>query len=251
MSVLLEVLLSEQLEAAFRAATARRPELNAALIPHPGTRGDRPAGKGTVARITGTDGQVLVVTPRRIAREVGPALTDLAVFDELVGYDWISTEMSEKVRMKDEHYDRLHLHMTGARNVVLDRLGPAVYPLMAFLGKVLELRSQKVLLRRLDDDVVEIVSRCLAAAVAGPFLTDRDLQELLEQDRPSLQVVAAMWQRMNLASPQLRRTIEGVLEMLLQRRHVHADAWDDYVALDPERVQGALDVFRSVTTRES
>ena len=247
MSVLLDVLLTEQLESAFRSAMRKRPAINAALIPHPGYGPEQPAGRGTAVRIHTTDGQSLLVTPRRIAREVGDSSNDLVVFTDLVGYDWIATEMSDKVRLKDEHYDRLYLYVQGVRDVVLDHLGPAVYPLMAYLGKVLELRSQKVLLRQMDPDVIDVITRCLSAGVLGPFLSDQDLLDLVEQDRASLQVVAAMWQRMNLAAPELRRTVEGVIEMLLQRRSQHPEAWDRYVGSAPEKVEGALEVFRRVT----
>ena len=43
--------------------------------------------------------------------------------------------------------------MRDSPPIVLDKLGESVYPLMTFLGRVLEFRSQKVLLRKLDDDV--------------------------------------------------------------------------------------------------
>jgi hypothetical protein len=246
MSTLLDVLLTEQLVAIFHAAMEKRQGLNVQLVPDPGRDADLVGDGGTAARIETTSGESLLVTPRRIARDVGGHLSDVALFDHLVGYDWISRELSEKVRLKDEHYDRLYLHLQGAREVVLDRLGPAVHPLMAYLGKVLELRSQKVLLRSMDDDVVELVTLCLRAAVVGPFFSDEDLVDLIEQDRPSLQVVAAMWKRMNLAAPELQRTVEGVMEMLLQRREEHADAWDRLVGVPPEKVRGALDVFRRV-----
>jgi hypothetical protein len=246
MSTLLDVLLTEQLVAIFRAAMQKRQGLNVALVPDPGRDADLLGDGGTAARIETTAGESLLVTPRRIARDVGGSLSNVVLFENLVGYDWISRELSEKVRLKDQHYDRLYLHLQGAREVVLDRLGPAVHPLMAYLGKVLQLRSQKVLLRGMDDDVVELVGRCLRAAVVGPFFTDEDLVELVEQDRASLQVVSAMWQRMNLAAPELQRTVEGVMEMLLQRREEHQAAWDRLVGAPPEKVRGALDVFRRV-----
>lgn len=249
MSVLLDVLLTEQLVAAFRSASRESPDLNVESIPHPGDEAAPVAGGGAAVRITTRAGESLVVTPRRIAREVGDTLTDLVVFSDLVGYDWISTDLSEKVRLKDAHYDRLYLHVRGARDVVLDNLGPAVYPLMAYLAKVLQLRSQKLLLRQMDRDVLDLITRCLRAAVLGPFFSDEDLVELLEQDRPSLQVVAAMWQRMNLAAPELRRTVEGVMEMLLRRREAHPEAWDRLVGAPPERVHGALEVFRNAVGR--
>jgi hypothetical protein len=177
---------------------------------------------------------------------VGDSLSDVALFEDLVGYDWISRDLSEKVRLKDEHYDRLYLDLRDAREVVLDRLGPAVHPLMAYLGKVLQLRSQKVLLRAMDDDVVEVVTSCLGAAVVGPFFSAEELVDLFEMDRASLQVIAHMWQRMNLAAPALQRTVEGVMEMLLRRREEHAEAWETLIGVPPERVLGALEVFRRV-----
>lgn len=246
MSVLLDVLLTEELEAAFRMPIREGRAGNSTLIPQPGGASEKAAGRGSAIRILTRSGESLVVTPRRIAREVGEQLTDLVVLRELVGYDWISTELSEKVRLKEEHYDRLYLHLAGARSVVLDRLGPAVYPLMAYLGKALELRSRKVLLPRLDTEVAEAVTRSLYAGVAGPFLTDEELRELVEQDRESLQVIAGMWRRLNLASPELHRTVEGVMEMLLQRRHEHEEAWDALIGLPPQRIEGALAVFRTL-----
>ncbi len=248
-STLLDVLLTEQLVAIFRAAIEKRAGMNVWLVPDPGRDADLVGDGGTAARIETTTGESLLVTPRRIAREVGSHLSDVALFENLVGYDWISRDLSEKVRLKDEHYDRLYLDLRDAREVVLDHLGPAVHPLMAYLGKVLQLRSQKVLLRAMDDDVIEVITLCLRAAVIGPFFTDEELVELLEQDRPSLQVTAAMWQRMNLAAPALHRTVEGVMEMLLRRREENHEAWDRLIDLPPERVRGALEVFRSVVRR--
>jgi len=244
-STLLDVLLTEQLLAIFQAALEKRPGLNVALVPDPGRDADLIGDGGTAARITTTTGQSLLVTPRRIAREVGDARSDVALFEHLVGYDWITRDLSDKVRLKDQHYDRLYLDLRGAREVVLDHLGQAVHPLMAFLGKVLQLRSEKVFLRALDDDVVDVISLCLRAAVVGPFLADDELVDLIEQDRASLQVTAAMWRRMNLASPTLQRTIEGVMELLLQRRERHPEAWRRLVDTPPERVRGALEAFRA------
>lgn len=245
MSTLLDVLLTEQLVAAFRAA-GRKQRLNAALVPDPSRDADILGDGGTAVRIETTAGESLLVTPRRIVREVGARRDDVASFDDLVGYDWITRDLARKVELQADHPDRLYLVLRGAREVVLDGLGPSVYPLMAYLGKVLELRSQKLLLRRLDADVVEVVSACLQAAVQGPFFSDAELVELFEQDRPSLMVVASMWSRMNLASPDLVRTVVGVMEMLLRRREDHPEAWDEWVKVSPERVKGALESFRAV-----
>lgn len=246
MSTLLDVLLTEQLVEAFGAAGRRDPELNATLIRDPSRDADILGDGGTAVRIGTLDGRSLLVTARGVAREVGERRETLAGFEELVGYDWISRDLARKVELQAEHADRLYLVLRGSREVVLDRLGPAVYPLMAYLGKVLALRSQKLVLRQLDPEVVALVSRCLRAAVEGPFFTDEELVDLFEQDRASLVVVAAMWSRMNLASPDLARTVTGVLEMLLQRRDRHPEAWDARVAATPDRVTGALEVLRSV-----
>ncbi|MGD8320095.1 MAG: hypothetical protein PVJ02_06560 [Gemmatimonadota bacterium] len=244
-STLLDVLLTEQLVGIFRSAAAKRPELNARLVKDPGGDADLVGDGGTAVRITTTVGESLLVSPRRITREVGSQRTEVALLKDLVGYDWISRDLSEKVRLKEQHQDRLYLLLRDSRTVVLDHLGPAVHPLMAYLGKALELRSQKVILRRLDDDVAELITRCLSAAVTGPFFSDDELLELFEQDRASLGVVAAMWRRMNLAAPELRRTVTGVLEMLLRRRADHLAAWDGLVQASPDRVSGALKVFEA------
>jgi hypothetical protein len=250
MSTLLDVLLTEQLVTIFRDAMRKRVNLNATLVPDPAREVDLLGDGGTAVRIsTRADGSLLV-SPRRIVREVGAMVSDVAAFTELVGYDWISPDLSEKVRLKDDHYDRLYLHLQGSEQVVLDGLGPAVYPLMTFLGKVLELRSQKVLLRGLDDSVSDVVDRCLRASVEGPFFTDEELQELFAQDRPSLSILAGMWSRMNLAAPDLHRTVTGVMEMLLERRSRFPEAWDEWMGIPPSRVEGALEVFRRVVGGE-
>lgn len=246
MSTLLDVLLTEQLVETFRAAGRKAPELNAELIQDPSGDTDVAGSGGAAIRIMTRGGESLLVTPRRITREVGEHRTELVVLGELVGYDWISRDLAAKVRLEAEHYDRLYLLLKGSREVVLDRLGKAVYPLMAYLGKVLELRSQKVLLRQLDAEVVALITRCLEAAVHGPFFTDEELVTLFEQDRASLEVVAGMWSRMNLAAPELGRTVAGVMEMLLQRRERHPEAWERWVRAPAEQLVGALRVFRSV-----
>lgn len=246
MSTLLDVLLTEQLVAAFRAAGRKHTALNAELVRDPSRDADIVGDGGTAVRIRTRSGGSLLVNARRLSREVGEHRTELAAWEELVGYDWISRDLSEKVRLQSDHHDRLYLVLKGSREVVLEGLGPAVYPMMTYLGKVLELRSQKLLLRQLDPDVVALVTRCLEAAVRGPFFGDEELSELFEQDRASLQVVAAMWNRMNLASPELGRTVGGVMEMLLRRRGEHQDAWDELVGEPPERVEGALAVFKRV-----
>lgn len=246
MSTLLDVLLTEQLLEVFRAAGRKNPRINAELVRDPSGDADIVGDGGTAVRITIRDHGSLLVTSRGVTREVGEGWATLVGWEELVGYDWISRDLAEKVRLEAEHYDRLYLLLRDSREVVLEGLGASVYPLMAYLGKVLELRSQKLLLRRLDPDVVALVTRCLEAAVRGPFFADDELAELFEQDRASLRVVAAMWSRMNLAAPELGRTVGGVMEMLLQRREEHPQAWEEWVGAPPERVRGALEVFRRV-----
>ena len=134
--------------------------------------------------------------------------------------------------------------------MVLEGLGPSVYPLMTYLGKVLELRSQKVLLRRLDDDDVEVISRCLRAAAEGPFFEDDELDTLFAQNRAGMQILSAMWSRMNLAAPDLHRAVVSILEMLLERQLRFPDAWDARLGAQPDRVRGALEVFKGVVRGE-
>jgi hypothetical protein len=246
---LLDVLLSEHLVEVFIEAVRQGTGLNAELLPEsPEGVEDLLGGRSAAVRVQTTTGDSLLVTPRRIVLEVGTSMSDLIVFSDLVGYDWISPDLSDKVRLKDEHYDRMYLYLQGARTVVLEGLGPSVYPLMTYLGKVLELRSQKVLLRRLDDDDVEVISRCLQAAAEGPFFEDDELDTLFAQDRAGLQILAAMWSRMNLAAPDLRRAVVSIMEMLLERHPRFPDAWDERVGMHPERVRGALQVFKGVVS---
>jgi hypothetical protein len=246
---LLEVLLSEHLVEVFQETSRQGTGLNAELLPEsPEGVEDLLGGRSAVVRVRMTTGDSLMVTPRRIVLEEGATMSDLVVFSDLVGYDWISPELSDKVRLKDEHYDRMYLYLQGERTVVLDGLGPSVYPLMAYLGKVLELRSQKVLLRRLDDGDVEVISRCLRAATEGPFFEDDELDTLFAQNRAGMQILAAMWSRMNLAAPDLHRAVGSIMEMLLERQPRFPDAWDEHMDIRPERVRRALQVFKGVVS---
>lgn len=247
--ILIDVLLTEQLLEIFQSAAERHPDINVVLLPGSSVDAEVPLGdRGVVVRVEAASGEVLMVSAREVARLVGGDLLTLVDFHDLVGYDWISPDLEEKVALKDRFYDRLFVYLSGERTVTLASLGEAVYPLMTFLGKVLEVRSQKVLLRGLDEDVVEVLGRCLKAAVEGPFFRDDELDQLFAQDRGSLALVASMWTRMNLASPDLRRTVQSVAEMLLERRDAHPDAWNRLVDADPVRVRSALEVFSRVVT---
>lgn len=245
---MIDWLLTEQLVEIFQDALQKRPELNAELRAksahgEPGVL----AGSGTAVRIHAADGSELVVTPKRILRLVGDRSAELVLFSDLVGYDWISPEMSEKVALKGEHYDRLYLYPREAPPILLDRLGNAVYPLMAFLGRVLELQSQKVLLRKLDDDIVDRLGRCLRAAAEGPFFTDDELAGLFRRSRKSMAVIAGMWPRMNLAAPDVLDLLDRLVRALLERADRDEGAWDEWIDASPEQLQAALEVFRRVS----
>lgn len=244
-------LLTEQLVGIFRDARAKRPELNAELIARsPHGEEDVLAGAGTAVRIATSHGSCLVVTPRRLARVVGEESWDLVVLADLVGYDWISPEMSEKVALKDAHFDRLYLYPRDAPPLVLDGLGAAVYPLMTFLGRVLEFQSQKVMLRKLDDDVVDTLARCLLAATRGPFFRDDELVSLCGRSRGSLEVIFGMWPRMNLAAPDLRELFVCLDAGLRARADDDPRAWNEWLGVPPEKLQAAVELFRRVSTGE-
>ncbi len=244
-------LLTEQLVEIFGEAGAKRVGLNAELVARsPLGEKDVLAGAGTAVRIDATDGAVLVVTPRRIRRALEERGQDLVRFEDLVGYDWITPEMSEKVGLKDEHWDRLYLYPRESAPITLDHLGEAVYPLMTFLGRVLELRSEKVLRRKLDDDVVELLGRCLAAAAGGPFFTDEELDRLFGRNRETLSIVSAMWPKVNLAAPEVLDLLQRVVDGLVEREPGHAGAWEEWIGAPVERVRGALEVFRRVSSGE-
>lgn len=244
-------LLTEQLVDIFGEARAKRPQLNAELQARsPHGEEDVLAGAGTAVRIDATDGSAYLVTPRRLARLVHEDAHDLVAFPDLVGYDWISPEMSEKVALKDAHFDRLYLYPRAAPPIVLDKLGSAVYPLMAFLGRVLEYQSQKVLLRKLDDDVVELLGRCLGAAISGPFFDDDELVRRFGRSRESLRVVSGMWPRMNLAAAELLELLRNVTGGLVERAESDAAEWDRWIGSAPETVLASFEVFRKVSTGE-
>ena len=256
-------LLTEQLVEIFQEGLAKRPGLNAELVARdPHGEEDILAGAGTAVRIDATDGSAYLVTPRRLARVVNEAAYDLISFPELIGYDWISPEMSEKVAQKDEHFDRLYLYPRSSPPIVLDKLGVAVYPLMSFLGRVLEFQSQKVLLRKLDDDVIEALGRIMLAAAQAPFFDDEELQRLLGRSRESMRVVAGMWPRMNLAAPDLRELLGRLIEDLVLRapggplsqagdpRAIDEADWVEWVQVPAERLETAAEIFRRVSTGE-
>ena len=57
-----------------------------------------------------------------------------------------------------------------------------------------------------------------------------------------------MWSRMNLASPDLRRTVLSILEMLVKRAPSHAGAWSELVAGSVEQVRDAAEAFLQAVT---
>ncbi len=244
-------LLTEQLIQIFQEAERRRPGLNAELVAKsPYGEEDVLAGAGAAVRIRTRSGGELVVTPKRILRIVGDDAEELVAFHDLVGYDWIARDISDKVREKDAHYDRIYLDRRSGGPVVLDGLGEAVYPLMTFLGRVLEYQSQKVLRRKLDADLSEVIHRCLHAAARGPFFTDDELRELFGRDRASMDVVAMMWKRVNLAAPELLDLVERVGEALVERADRDPAAWEEWVGVPPEKVRTAIDVFGRIARGE-
>jgi hypothetical protein len=242
-------LLTEQLVQIFREAKAKDPALNAELEARsPHGEDDVLAGAGTAVRIDATDGAVYLLTPRRLARVVGDDAYPMLTLADLIGYDWISPEMSKKVAEKKDHYDRLYLYPREAPPITLDHLGKAVYPLLAFFARVLEFQSQKVLLRKLDDDVVDVLGRTLRAAAEGAFFEDAELKALFGRSRESMQVVAGMWPRMNLAAPELRELLGSVARELESRVDPGSAAWQEWIGASPEKLEAAVEVFRRVST---
>lgn len=82
----------------------------------------------------------------------------------------------------------------------------------------------------------------------GPFFTDVDLERLFRRDRGSLEVVAVMWPRLNLAAPDLLDLLERVVRELILRRGEDEAAWVGFVGAEPQRLEVAVDVFRRVAT---
>ena len=248
---MLDWLLTEQLVQSFRDARSKRPDLNAELEARsPHGEEDVLAGAGTVARVDATDGSVYLLTPRRLLRMVGEQAQTVAMYSDLVGYDWISPDMSKKVALKDEHYDRLYLHRRSGPDVVLDNLGHAVYPMLEFFARVLEYQSQKVLRRKLDQDLQDVLGRCLVAAADGPFFTDRELESLFGRGRESMQVVAGMWPRMNLAAPELRELLSELVVELVRRADSSSSEWSDWIGAPPQKLEAAVEIFRRVSAGE-
>jgi hypothetical protein len=158
--------------------------------------------------------------------------------------------MSKKVELKREHFDRLYLYPRSTPPITLDHLGHAVYPMLAFFARVLEFQSQKILRRKLDEDVVEALGNSLNAAARGPFFTDTELKTRFGRSRESLQVVAGMWPRMNLAAPDLRELLERIVRELVAREDTNAPAWKEWIGASPEKLEAAVEVFRRISTGE-
>jgi hypothetical protein len=248
---MLDWLLTEQLVQSFRDARSKRPDLNAELEARsPHGEEDVLAGAGTVARIDATDGGVYVLTPRRLLRMVGDQAQTLVLYSDVVGYDWISPDMSKKVALKDEHFDRLYLHRRSGPDVVLDNLGPAVYPTLEFFARVLEYQSQKVLRRKLDQDLQDVLGRCLVAAAEGPFFTDRELESRFGRSRKSMRMVAGMWPRMNLAAPELPELLARIVDELVRRADSSSSEWREWLGAPPQKLEAAVEVFRRVSAGE-
>jgi hypothetical protein len=244
-------LLTEQLVQIFRDAKAKQPDLNVELESRsPHGEDDVLAGAGIAVRIDATDGSVYLLTPKRLARLVGDEAYTMLSFPDMVGYDWISPEMSKKVEQKEEHYDRLYLYPRSSPPITLDNLGRAVYPLLAFFARVLEFQSQKVLRRKMDEETIEALGKSLEAAAHGPFFDDQELEKLFGRSRPSMEVIASMWPRMNLAAPDLRELLARVVRELVERNDPDAPAWKEWIGSRPEKLEGAVEVFRRVSTGE-
>lgn len=244
-------LLTEQLVQIFREAKAKQPALNVELVARsPHAEEDVLAGAGTAVRVDATDGGVYLLTPKRIMRLVGDDAYTLLTYTDMVGYDWISPEMSEKVAQKDAHFDRLYLYPRSAPPITLDHLGLAVYPMLTFFARVLEYQSQKVLLRKLDEDIVALLGRTLTAAAQGPFFADEELRRLFGRSRLSMHVVAGMWPRMNLAAPDLRELIVRLPRELTARVDPESPEWKQWIDASPEQLETAAEIFRRVSTGE-
>jgi len=244
-------LLTEQLIQIFRDAKAKQPDLNVELeAKSPHGEEDVLAGAGAAVRIDATDGSTYLLTPKRLARLVGDAAYTMLSYPDMVGYDWIAPEMSKKVELKREHFDRLYLYPRSAPTITLDHLGHAVYPMLAFFARVLEFQSQKVLRRKLDEDVVEALGKCLDAAARGPFFDDVELKSLFGRSRESMQVVAGMWPRMNLAAPDLRELLAQIVRELIARENPTSPAWNEWIGASPEKLEAAVEVFRKISTGE-
>ena len=248
---MIDWLLTEQLVEIFRDAKAKHPDLNAELEARsPHGEEEVLAGAGTAVRIDATDGAVYLLTPRRLRRIVGDEASTMLTYSDLVGYDWISPDMAEKVDLKNAHFDRLYLYPRSERPIVLDHLGRAVYPALKFFAHVLEYQSQKVLRRKLDEELLELLGRCLVAATEGPFFSDAELESLFGRSRKSMLVVAGMWPRMNLAAPELPKLLTSVVAELPLRIDPASDVWAEWLGATPEKLETAAEVFRRVSMGE-
>jgi hypothetical protein len=244
-------LLTEQLVEIFRDAKSKHPDLNAELeLRSPHGEQDVLGGSGVAVRVEATNGAVYLLTPRRILRLVGENAYPMLTYSDLVGYDWISPEMSEKVALQKAHFDRLYLYPRSEPPIMLDNLGQAVYPMLAFFARVLEYQSQKVLRRKLDQDLQDVLGRCLVAAAQGPFFTDAELRSLFGRSRKSMQVVAGLWPRMNLAAPDLRELLAAVVRELARRVDAGSPDWSRWIGASREKLEAAVEVFRRISAGE-
>ena len=88
-----------------------------------------------VALIQTRDGRELVLTGERII-ERGQSLI---WYGDVVRCHWITdhNDPKEKARLKQTHFDRLILETESGPKVILEELGPVVFPLIRFFDSII------------------------------------------------------------------------------------------------------------------
>ena len=92
-------------------------------------------GESPVALVRTGDGRELTLIGERLI-ERGHTLIR---FGEVVRCRWITDQNDalDKARLKQTHFDRLILELESGQKVVLEELGPAVFPLIRFFQPII------------------------------------------------------------------------------------------------------------------
>ena len=98
-------------------------------------------------------------------------------------------------------------------------------------------------LDRLSNDDIELVGRCLHAAVDGPFFPDGEFPILMGLTKQEVEAIAAGWPTCEDAELQ-DRAVKNVLNHLLSYPHGQEAAWGAYIGASGRQVADALTRWR-------
>jgi len=93
-----------------------------------------PLGEKCIVVVRDKRQRVIWVTDRRLLREDGPSVSELFAFSAVEQVHWMARENRFQLS-KSDNFDRLEIDLTRGetREITLDGLDQAVFPLLSFL----------------------------------------------------------------------------------------------------------------------